>query len=287
MTKLVPDNVLIDGNRIAYGIHGDGEPLVLIHGTPFFSHIWRRVLPVLVDSGYRVHVYDLLGFGNSERPRDRSVDTSVSGQLPVLTELMNYWELESSHIVAHDIGGAVAQQLGIYNQERIRTLTLIDTVSFDSWPSKRTREQMAAGLDNLIAASDAEHLRHFREWIFSAAFDHDNLRSGPLDTYLDMISGPVGQASLFQHQIMHYDPEHTAQLTDKLHELGKLPVQLVWGADDQWQVTDWAHKLNAAIPGSSLHILEQCGHLVPEDQPEELSKLILQHLRNDQCRLTA
>ena len=280
MTRLVHDNVLIEGNRIAYGIHGEGEPVVLIHGTPFFSHIWRKVLPGLVDSGFKVHVYDLLGFGYSERPRDRAVDTSVSGQLPVLVELMKHWGLEAGHVVAHDIGGAVAQQLGVFHPERIRTLTLIDTVSFDSWPSKRTREQMAAGLERLIAASEAEHRKHFSEWIFTAAFDHENLRSGPLETYLDMISGPVGQASLFQHQIMHYDPVHTSKLTGRIHELGDLPVQLVWGADDQWQITEWAHKLNAAIPGSNLQILERCGHLVPEDQPDRLTGLIVDHICN-------
>ena len=107
------------------------------------------------------------------------------------------------------------------------------------------------------------------------------MNSGPLETYMNMISGPVGQGSLFQHQIMHYDPVHTSRLTDRLHELGRFPVQLIWGADDAWQVSDWAHQLNKAIPGSSLHILDECGHLVPEDQPEILSKLIIDHLSTD------
>ena len=137
---------------------------------------------------------------------------------------------------------------------------------------------MAAGLESLIAASEPKHRQHFSEWIFTAAYDHENLQSGSLETYLDMISGPVGQASLFQHQIMHYDHVHTSKLTDRIHELGNLPIQLVWGADDQWQIVDWAHKLNVAIPGSSLHVLKQCGHLVPEDQPEKLSKLIIEHI---------
>ena len=87
MTALIQESVLIDGHRIAYGIHGKGDPIVLVHGTPFFSHIWRKVLPELVNSGFQVFVYDLLGFGHSERPRDKSVDTSVSGQLPVLVGL--------------------------------------------------------------------------------------------------------------------------------------------------------------------------------------------------------
>ena len=278
MTKLVNENVVIEGNRIAFGIHGDGIPVVLIHGTPFFSHVWRKIVPPLVEAGCRVHLYDLLGFGFSECPRDRSVDTSVSGQLPVLLELLDHWHLDSCHLVAHDIGAAVAQQLGIYHPQRIRSLSLIDSVSFDSWPSKRTREQMQAGLETLINTSDVEHRRHFEDWLLSAAWDKQNMQSGALDTYIDMISGPVGQGSFFQHQVRHYDSVHTSKLTDRLHELGKRPVQLIWGANDNWQVVDWAQRLHAAIPGSSLHILDQCGHLVMEDQPLKAAALIERHI---------
>ena len=272
--KLVTQNVLIDGKRIAWGVQGEGEPVVLIHGTPFFSHIWRRLAPELVAAGYRVYVYDLLGFGYSERPRDPAVDTSVSAQLPVLLGLFDHWGLERAHVVAHDIGGAVAQQLGVFHPERIETLTLIDCVSYDSWPSKRTREQMQSGLDALIAAPDSEHRAHFREWMLSAAFDKHALVEGPLDEYIEMVAGPVGQASLFQHQIRHYDSHHTQCVVDRFDELGRLPVQLIWGGDDAWQVVDWAHRLHADIPGSRLHVLENCGHLVPEDQPEKLLALV-------------
>lgn len=275
MTKLVRDNVIINGHRIAHGIHGVGEPVVLIHGTPSFSHIWRNILPQLVLAGFKVYLFDLLGYGHSERPQDSSVDTSVSGQVPILVDLLDHWELEKSHIVAHDIGGAVALRLGIFHQQRVKSLTVIDSVSFDSWPSRRTREQMQTGLQTLISASDADHRQHFSEWIMSAVHHKDRMQSGALDTYVDMISGPVGQASLFQHQVMHYDSKHTSELNDRLHELGNLPIQLIWGENDIWQeVPDWAHRLNAAIPGSELHVLDECGHFAMEDQPEKISRLI-------------
>ena len=76
MSSLTPDNVIIDGQRIAYGVYGAGIPVLLVHGTPSYSYIWRDVLPGLVDAGYRVFVYDLLGYGHSERPWDESIDTS-------------------------------------------------------------------------------------------------------------------------------------------------------------------------------------------------------------------
>ena len=51
-----------------------------------------------------------------------------------------------------------------------------------------------------------------------------------------------------------------------------------WGADDAWQVTEWAHKLNQEIPGSDLTIVEDCGHSAPEDQPERGAELIVAFL---------
>ncbi len=282
LTELLNDNVLVQGQRVACGVHGEGVPIVLIHGTPFYSRIWHQVLPRLLAAGYRIYLYDFLGFGHSERPADRSVDTSVSGQLPVLLELMDHWRLDQAHIVGHDIGGAVAQQLGIFHPSRLSTLTLIDCVSFDSWPSKRTRQQMKQGLDQLMAASEQQHRAHFREWILSATARPDQLEQDSLALYLEMISGPVGQASLFQHQIMHYDPVHTMKLSDRLHLLGNHAVQLIWGSDDQWQVTDWAYRLQSAIPGSVLEILDNCGHLAPEDQPQAVSELVIRHIQGNQ-----
>ena len=275
---LVNQHALINGTRISHGIHGDGEPVVLIHGTPSSSYIWRKVMPSLLAAGYKVHLFDLLGYGLSERPQDPSIDTSVTGQVPILEGLLKLWGLNTSHIIAHDIGGAVAQRFSIQSPERVKTLTMLDVVSFDSWPSKRTHEQMQSGLEKLIKASDVAHREHFREWLYSTVENKEQLAKTSMETYLDFICGPVGQASFFQHQVMHYDPKHTAEVAPRYAELGRNPVQLIWGADDAWQVEAWAHKLHAAIPGSELNILEDCGHFSMEDQPEKISDLLVDFL---------
>ncbi len=281
MNHIATDNILINGTRIAHGVHGTGEPVVLVHGTPSSSYIWRNIMPSLVNAGFKVHVFDLLGYGLSERPWNPKTDTSMTAQVPILEGLLDHWGLDSIHLVAHDIGGGVAQRFGIQSPERLRTLTMIDVVSYDSYPSKRTRQQMDAGLEALIEASDAQHKAHFREWLLSTVYNKQKFSDGALDTYLDFISGPVGQASLIQHQVRHYDPKHTMELADRMHILGNVPVKLIWGAEDGWQVTDWAHKLNAAIPGSELDILKGCGHFSPEDQPEKISKIIAAFLKEN------
>ncbi|KAF4467834.1 pisatin demethylase [Fusarium albosuccineum] len=233
---IVTENALIKGSRIAYGVYGTGTPVVLLHGTPSSSLIWRNVVPKLVEGGFKVHVFDLLGFGLSERPWDSSVDTSMTGQVPILEGLLALWGLEKIHIISHDIGGGIAQRFAVFSPERVLSLTLIDVN-----PSK--------------------------------------LEQSSLNSYLDYISGPIGQPSLFEHQVRHYDPKHTMEVAPRLGELGKLPVQIIWGADDAWQVADWAHKLQGAIPGSQLTFVEDAGHFSPEDQPERMSEVLLSFMK--------
>ena len=278
MTHLVDRHALINDNRIAHGVHGAGEPVVLIHGTPSSSYIWRNALSSLLEAGYRAHVFDMLGYGLSERPWNPETDTSVTGQVPILEGLLELWGIDSAHIVSHDIGGGVAQRFGIASPERVRSLTMIDVVSFDSWPSKRTHEQMQAGLENLIKAPDGAHREHFREWLYSTVVYKERLAETSMEVYLDFISGPIGQGSFFQHQVMRYDPKHTDEVAPRYAELGILPVQLIWGADDAWQAVDWARKLHRAIPNSELHVLEDCGHISMEDQPEKISALLVDFL---------
>lgn len=278
MRDLVPDDVLIDGRRIAAGVHGSGRPVVLLHGTPSFSLIWRDIVPRLTAAGYAVHLYDLLGYGYSERPQDPAVDTSVSAQVPLLMGLLDHWRLDRVDVIAHDIGGAIAARACLIHPGRWRSLAMMDCVSYDSWPSPRTRELIRDGLDQLLRATDAEHRARMNEWLLSAVYDEAALRAGPLAAYVEMLSGPVGQASQIQHQIRHYDERHTMEIAPRYSELGAIPVEIMWGAQDAWQNVAYAERLHADIPGSSLNIVPDAGHFLQEDQPERVAELLLAHL---------
>lgn len=130
---LLNDDVLINGCRIATGVHGSGRPLVLVHGTPAHSVIWQSLVPVFVDAGFHVHLYDLAGFGASERPL--TADTSVAAQVGFLLKLLEHWQLKKTDLFGHDIGGAISLRLAFDNPSLLKTLTIADIPSYDSWPS--------------------------------------------------------------------------------------------------------------------------------------------------------
>src|SRR5918993_2261602 len=91
--------------RIAYYEEGNGEPLLLLHGCPFSSYIWRKVIPLL-SSRYRCLAPDLLGLGDTETPEGAA--WSLRAQADMVVGFLNALSIESVHVVGHDHGGAVA-----------------------------------------------------------------------------------------------------------------------------------------------------------------------------------
>ncbi len=271
-------NALIDGFRVAYGVHGTGDPVVLIHGTPSHSYIWRNVYPAIAKGGFQVHVFDLLGFGRSERPRDPGVDTSVAAQAGVLRRLFELWRIGGAHVVAHDIGGAVAMRFSLSNHSLVRSLTLLDTVSYDSWPSATWQNIIDRGLDDLIRVDGDQHATMLTRQLNMTVYDKKIMDGDTLDAYLRPISGPIGQPSFFQHQVRHYDSRYTEEIAGSLSELAKLGVRLIWGEEDEWQPMHYARQLAGDIPGSRLCTIPEAGHFVMEDAPERVAHLILEHL---------
>jgi pimeloyl-ACP methyl ester carboxylesterase len=116
----------VGGTRLYYyaaGSRGAGEPIVLIHGFPTSSHLWRDVVPLL-PSGRRVVVVDLLGYGRSDRPMER--DLSIKGHAERVIALLDALRIQYAAIVGHDLGGGIAQYLAVRHPTRVERHALID-----------------------------------------------------------------------------------------------------------------------------------------------------------------
>ena len=116
--------------EVAYGVFGEGPPVVLVHGTPSRSCIWREVVPTLVE-GHAVYVYDLLGFGESERGEGQ--DVSIAAQGRALSELVEAWGLEEPRVAGHDIGGGIALRAHLFEGVPFERISLLDAVVLTPW----------------------------------------------------------------------------------------------------------------------------------------------------------
>ena len=113
-----------DGVSLAVADVGEGEPVLLLHGFPDSSALWRHQVPALVGAGYRAIAPDLRGFGESDRPQDvgsYGVRRSVTDMLAVLDALA----VERAHVVAHDWGAAVGWALAMTASERVDRLAVL------------------------------------------------------------------------------------------------------------------------------------------------------------------
>jgi haloalkane dehalogenase len=105
---------------------GDGPTVVLMHGVPVSSFVYRRLLPELATRGLRGVAFDLPGLGLAGRPE--GFDYSWSGLAQWTGAAIDALRIERCHLVVHDIGGPVGLDWAIRNPERVLSLTALDTL---------------------------------------------------------------------------------------------------------------------------------------------------------------
>jgi pimeloyl-ACP methyl ester carboxylesterase len=261
------ETFVFEGQRVRYGVMGDGEPLVMVHGTPFSSVVWRRIAPHLAGRR-RVYYFDLLGYGRSEKRAGQ--DVSLGTQSRVFTALLDHWRIANPDVVAHDFGGCTALRTCLLDGRQYRTLMLIDPVAISPWGSPfvrhvREHEAAFAGLPPYI------HEAILPAYISGAAFRP--LSQADMQRYVDPWLGEVGQPA-FYRQIAQMDRRYTDEIESRYGEL-RCPVMILWGEEDRWIPVERGRELAARIPNATLRGVPAAGHLVQEDAPEAIVAALL------------
>lgn len=272
---LLDRTLIVDGVRLACGDRGHGPPVVLIHGTPAHSFIWRNVAPAVEAAGFRVIVYDLLGYGASERPVFR--DTAVPAQTELLCALLDELAIDRCAVVGHDIGGAIAQRLAVHHAQRVTRQVLVDTVSYDSWPSETWQAIIRDQLDRYAAMPADEFEAMLTRQLEMTVADPQHMTGEVLESYLAPHHGRLGRVSFFEHQVRTYDSAATEEIAPALRDLS-VPTKIIWGAADRWQPLDYAHRLAGDIPGAQLAVVDEAGHFVTEDAPHQVTEELTRFL---------
>jgi pimeloyl-ACP methyl ester carboxylesterase len=110
--------------------------VILVHGTPTRSYLWRNIVPPLAEN-HSVYVYDLLGYGESEKGEGQ--DVSIVAQARLLMELVEAWGLEEPAIAGHDIGGGIVLRAQLLEGVRFSRVAILDAVVLGPWLSAAPR----------------------------------------------------------------------------------------------------------------------------------------------------
>jgi pimeloyl-ACP methyl ester carboxylesterase len=253
---------------------GEGNPVVLLHGFPDSSHLWRRQLPALVDAGLRVIAPDLRGFGESERPaqvEDFALGHSVRDVLAVLDAL----ELERAHVVGHDFGAVVAWLVAAFAPERVERLVAM-SVGHPGAARHRSIEQREKAWYQLFFQFEAaEELLVQDDWKLM----RELLRGdGDLDRYLVDLARPGALTAGLNW--------YRANLAPQVPRGERSPVPAVaaptlglWSTGDNYLVEDGMVRSAEHVTGPwRYERIEDASHWLQLDQPEQVNALLTEFL---------
>jgi pimeloyl-ACP methyl ester carboxylesterase len=270
--------------RVAYLDDGDGPPLLLLHGCPFSSYIWRHLIPLLRER-FRCIAPDLLGLGDTETPP--GADWSLPAQAATVVGLLDALRIDAAHVVAHDHGAATAQLIAAHHPARIRRLVITNAEAYDNWPS---RDELP-----FLRATQLPLIGRLVIWAWARpALLGYALRSGravhdPAVLTPELLDGYIAANLTDRHRRAktrrflagQLDPANHRATTDALPGLRAFdhPTLIVWGRDDPHFGPEWAERLHHDIPGAAHpELLPDTGHLLMEERPQELARLLLDFL---------
>lgn len=256
----------------------DGAPVLLLHGFPDSSHLWRAQIPVLADAGHRVLAPDLRGFGSSSRPAEVE-RYSLAAVLEDVTALLDHLEVGPTAVVAHDWGSPVGWLLAAGAPDRVTRLAAL-SVGFPVNPGWNTMAQRAASWYILFflrpEAEDA--LRRDDWWLFRAWSRGD----GDHERHLADLQRPGALSAALSWYRANVDPGSWGGAPPEMRPVIGCPVLGVWSSGDHYLTEEQMTGSEAACADAWRYVrLEGVSHWIPTDAPERLNPLLVEFLAPD------
>ena len=212
------------GGELAYHDEGHGPAVLLLHGFPLSSHLWRGLIPVLAGR-HRVIAPDLLGLGASEKPGGAALD--IRAQTAYIAELLDHLGVDRVAPIGHSTGGGVAQLLAA-THPGVEALVLIDSIAFDLWPDEATSGLHVVGHERETVATIEDAIRTaFRVGVLEGEVAEDDILA-----YLAPWTDAAAPA--FFRWARSIDGLGLRELEGPMGAWD-LPTLILWGEDDPFQ----------------------------------------------------
>lgn len=255
---------------IRFWEEGEGEPLLLIHGFPTASWDWAKVWPQLT-ARYRVIACDMLGFGFSSKPRGH--DYSLLEQADIQQALLTHLGIgEAFHVLAHDYGDSVAQELLARHYEgrlQLKSCVFLNGGLFpETHHPVRLQRLLLGPFGGLIGRlfSKAKLTQNFAR-IFGPATAPS---AAEMDDYWTLIQYNNGPAVM--HRLIRYMPERIVQRERWLAAMQKadVPLRVIDGGADPISGEHMVARYRELIPAADAVVLEDIGHYPQVEAPQSV-----------------
>ena len=259
------------GIRMHYLDEGAGPPVILFHGEPTWSFLYRKVIPPLVEAGYRCIAPDYVGLGKSDKPVGDAFYT-YDMHTESVTALLGSLELEDATVVGQDWGGPIGLRYAVGHEATVSRLVILNTGLFtgrgtmpEAW--LRFRDWVARTpdmpVDYLMARSEAHPWGEAVLAAYGAPFptvDHKaGVRRFPMMVPLSA------------------DDPGATEMLEVRRQLGRWehPAYVLFSTGDPVFTPRTGERFAELIPGAGpLETIDDAGHFLQEDQGDEVGRRI-------------
>ena len=250
-----------DGLRMAFLDEGEGPAVLLLHGEPTWSYLWRHVLPPLLDAGLRCIVPDLIGFGRSDKPTALE-DYSYDGHAAALHTLVSHLSLADAGLVVHDWGGPIGMRVYVERPEAFGRIAILDTGFFtgeqrmtDAWKAFRDFVQRTEDLpiSFLVDGACTRSLTDAEKAAYDAPFPDVASKAGARAFPLMLPTAPDDPGAAEGRAV------RDAMVADAR------PKLVLWGAADPIIPPAAGAKLAELVGAEAFEPIEGASHFLQED----------------------
>ncbi len=268
----------VDGVRLHYVTGGkeDGDVVVLLAGFPESWFAWRKVMPLLAGT-YRIIAPDLPGQGDSDRPMSGYDTQTLATRMHGLLQQLGIGEY---FLAAHDVGAWVAYPYAALFGSEVRRLVLMDAgipgiTLPDALPTApdrawRTWHFSFHGLPDLPEMLIAGRERQYLDWFLRRkTANPETFSDADITEYLRVFTKDGGlRAGLAYYRAAFLSAQQNRELAAR----GKLAMPVLALGADQGSIADMAAPLRAYAEDVRGGVVANCGHLIPEEQPEAAAR---------------
>ena len=267
--------VEIDGVALHYQQTGLGRPLIFIHGLLEDYRIWRHITPGLTY-GNTVYELDLMGFGLSEKPQDKTYDLDT--YLAQLTAYIENFHLENIILAGHDFGAVIAAAYALQSPANVHKLILMSAPISAHESLPLNIRLLGVPLIGSLLSEDWFLKRILQEGVF----DKQVMSDAMVKQYLEPFEDDPGARAALHKFLREFDLDRVVE-EDLLPNLSALtmPTLLLYGGQDQFTSMDVARELDVAIPSADLQVVTRSGHYILEDRPEDVRQQIKEWIDKD------
>ena len=262
----------------------DAPTVVLVHGMPTSSWLYRRVAASLATRGVRVVAPDLIGFGASSKPAVGQV-YSVPAQSRRIERLLEHLAIDAAIFACHDLGGPWVFELAGHSPSRVQALAILNTSAYAELMTPPREARLVGGAMGpaMLAAMGSRIGRPMIRKFF-ADFTHSGRGLAPSITDGYWQSLHEGGTRAFRSFAVELDAAmgEFARYAATLRDL-EVPATIIWGIEDpvlrhEALVPRFAEDLRVAV--EDIHLLDGASHFLQEDRPEDIADIIARFVQS-------